>query len=895
MSWGDFPLEETINHFFTTRAFATGIPTVLSATPVLSDYEDTNLTQITSGVSVTVDADGIVGLNRANVVATAANGYESGKSYTVVITTGTVGGVSVVGEVVGEFTVERGAAFIRLGAPVAASISADIAVVDLNVDQIETAVIANAAGADIAADIIALKAETVLILADTDDIGVAGAGLSAIPISDANVTQLAGVTQSLTDLKDFADAGYDPGTNKVQGVVLVDTTTTNTDLVTAAAITDAVLDEDMTAHQTTGTLGQAIGDPVSNTKTLYAALITDGAGASVTDDVAAVKTVVDGIQTDLDNGTDGLGAIKAETALILIDTGTTLDTKINDIQGATFSSATDSLEAIRDRGDAAWATAGGGTTGTSDSGSTTTMVDAARTESDTDYWKGSWIQFTSGNINGQVRLITGFVPASDTITFSPAVTQAVATQTYSLLAAADIDLVNTVSTLTGHTAQTGDSFARIGAPVAASISADIAVVDLNVDQIETAVIDNAAGADVAADIIALKAETVLIVADTNELQTDWADAGRLDAILDARMAEASINTTGGAVDTVTTVTNNGNYTTGTSDSGTTTTMVDAARTEGDTDYWAGDWIQFTSGNISGQTRLITAFTTASDTITFAPATTQAVATQGYVIIPAANIDLVNTVSTLTGHTVQTGDSFARLGAPIAASISADIAVVDANVDKVPLSDGTVTWNATALGSINAEADTALTDYGALKPTTAGRDLDVTAGGTAGIDWANVEAPTTAVDLSATDIQLCDTVTTLTGHTVQTGDNFARLGAPVAASISADIAVVDANVDKVPLSDGTVTWNATALASINAEVDTALDTTVAELSQGVPTATPTMRTGMMLMYMTLRNKLDVATVATDTLEIHNDAGTRITQKLLTDDGTDYSEAKMTSGA
>jgi len=50
-------------------------------------------------------------------------------------------------------------------------------------------------------------------------------------IPPVNATQLAGVTQSLTDLKDFADAGYDPATNKVQGVVLVDTTTTNTDMV----------------------------------------------------------------------------------------------------------------------------------------------------------------------------------------------------------------------------------------------------------------------------------------------------------------------------------------------------------------------------------------------------------------------------------------------------------------------------------------------------------------------------------------------------------------------------------------------------------------------------------------------------------------------------------------
>ena len=46
-----------------------------------------------------------------------------------------------------------------------------------------------------------------------------------------DVTQLAGAAQSLTDLKDFADAGYDPATNKVQGVVTVDTTTTNIDMV----------------------------------------------------------------------------------------------------------------------------------------------------------------------------------------------------------------------------------------------------------------------------------------------------------------------------------------------------------------------------------------------------------------------------------------------------------------------------------------------------------------------------------------------------------------------------------------------------------------------------------------------------------------------------------------
>ena len=43
-----------------------------------------------------------------------------------------------------------------------------------------------------------------------------------------NVTSIAADQQSATDLKDFADAGYDPATNKVEGVKLADTLTTYT-------------------------------------------------------------------------------------------------------------------------------------------------------------------------------------------------------------------------------------------------------------------------------------------------------------------------------------------------------------------------------------------------------------------------------------------------------------------------------------------------------------------------------------------------------------------------------------------------------------------------------------------------------------------------------------------
>ena len=90
------------------------------------------------------------------------------------------------------------------------------------------------------------------------------------------------------------------------------------------------------------------------------------------------------------------------------------------------------------------------------------------------------------------------------------------------------------------------------------------------------------------------------------------------------------------------------------------------------------------------------------------------------------------------------------------------------------------------------------------------------------------------------------------------------------------------------------WNAAWDAEVESEVNDAIDTAISELGVAQPTATPTLRTGMMLMYMALRNKLVVQTSGTDALEIYNNAGTKIASKALTDDGSDYQEAKATSG-
>jgi len=102
---GDFALSTTIYAKFCTVT-TTGAPTQLAGSPVVSVYENDDNTQITSGVTLNVDEDGVTGLNQLVIVASGANGFEAGKFYDAVITTGTVGGTSVVGYCVASFTIE---------------------------------------------------------------------------------------------------------------------------------------------------------------------------------------------------------------------------------------------------------------------------------------------------------------------------------------------------------------------------------------------------------------------------------------------------------------------------------------------------------------------------------------------------------------------------------------------------------------------------------------------------------------------------------------------------------------------------------------------------------------------------------------------------------------------
>ena len=134
----DYALGATFDVKFTTRRFSSGVPFTLAGTPSIAAYSDNSTTQITAGLTLTVDFDAVTGLNNVRVVATSGNGYAAGSTYSLVLTAGTVDGISVVGEVIGSFTLERSAVYGRVGAPVGVSISADVAAVGLLSENLNT-------------------------------------------------------------------------------------------------------------------------------------------------------------------------------------------------------------------------------------------------------------------------------------------------------------------------------------------------------------------------------------------------------------------------------------------------------------------------------------------------------------------------------------------------------------------------------------------------------------------------------------------------------------------------------------------------------------------------------------------------------------------------------------
>lgn len=105
---GDYDTSTVIYGKFTTFRPSTGAAYTLGGTPALSVYKDNSTTQSTTGVTLTADFDSVTGLNHF-AIDTSADGtfYSAGSFFDIVITTGTVDSVSVVGSVVASFTLRK--------------------------------------------------------------------------------------------------------------------------------------------------------------------------------------------------------------------------------------------------------------------------------------------------------------------------------------------------------------------------------------------------------------------------------------------------------------------------------------------------------------------------------------------------------------------------------------------------------------------------------------------------------------------------------------------------------------------------------------------------------------------------------------------------------------------
>jgi hypothetical protein len=172
-----------------------------------------------------------------------------------------------------------------------------------------------------------------------------------------------------------------------------------------------------------------------------------------------------------------------------------------------------------------------------------------------------------------------------------------------------------------------------------------------------------------------------------------------------------------------------------------------------------------------------------------------------------------------------------------------------------------------------------------------------------------------------------TVTTLTGHTAQTGDNYARLGAPAGASVSADIAAIEAQTDDIGAAGAGLTavpWNAAwdaevqsectdalnaydpptkaeldsglaglndvSTAEVNAEVLDVLNTDTFAEPAGVPAATASLVDKIGWLMALARNKI-TQTATTQTLR--NDAdGADIATSTVSDNGTTFTRGEWT---
>jgi len=153
----------------------------------------------------------------------------------------------------------------------------------------------------------------------------------------------------------------------------------------------------------------------------------------------------------------------------------------------------------------------------------------------------------------------------------------------------------------------------------------------------------------------------------------------------------------------------------------------------------------------------------------------------------------------------------------------------------------------------------LRDQACLYPTTAGRKLDVSTTGEAGIDLANVGSPTTTLNLSGTTISTSQQITSVSGSVGSIGTSGISSTSFASGAITSTVIATDAI--------GSDELATTAIEEIaDGILKRKLDSSGNETS--TTSSDRTVRTALLI----LRNKVDASTGAT--VDVYNESDTTV---------------------
>lgn len=418
---GSWKIDDLLTFYANTQVFATGVATDADSAPAYRVYEDETGTPILTGTMALLDSANTAGFYSEQITLSAANGFEKGKSYSIYISAA-VSSVAGATHRTFQMQAEVAVASMNANTVTATAIAADAItaakVADGTIDAatfaagaINAAAIADNAidaGAIAADAITATKIATGAITAAKfaagaiDAAAIATDAIDADAIKEDAITEIqnglatptnitAGIITTVTNLTNAPTSGDLTATMKTSV-----TTAATAATPTAAAVTGAVgsvtagvtvtTNNDKTGYGLSAAAVQAIWDALTSALTTVGSigkLLVDNINATISSRLASASyttppTVAE-IRTELDSNSTKLANLDAtissrtkpadtQAAVTLVATTTNLtnlpataalEATLTAMKGATFNGATDSLEAIRDRGDAAWTTATG--------------------------------------------------------------------------------------------------------------------------------------------------------------------------------------------------------------------------------------------------------------------------------------------------------------------------------------------------------------------------------------------------------------------------------------------------------------------------------------------------------------------------------------------------------